>query len=201
MNYHHELFNRLLTAENNLSFKLSKVGAVLRLMQFRFREGGELSDDDETDIRNLVDICLDVIPHHNNGEIDDIDTLTIEYSTELGRQALQAEHLASIVNAMQVIARLDSTCEQLTRAAETVFNLAQSDNTYEPDWLALKELLEARGLLVDVVTINGFPPRPHVQTKEAAKAQKKTERAISKLVQATNRAVDLSKLPMSMAQS
>jgi hypothetical protein len=193
MNHHRELFDRLLTAENNLSFKLLKVGAVMRLMQFRLREGGKLTDEDETDIRTLVDVCLDVMPHHNNGEINDIDNLTIDYSKELKRQALQAEHLDSILNATQIVSRLDSTCEELTKAAEIVFDIAQSDDAYEPDWLTTKETLEARGLLVDVVTIRGFPPSLSVKTKEGARAQKKTQRAISKLVQATNQATGLSK--------
>ena len=201
MNHHRELFDRLLTAENNLSFKLMKVGAVMRLMQFRLREGGKLTDEDETDIRTLVDVCLDVMPHHNNGEINDIDNLTIDFSEELKRQALQTEHLGNIVDAMKIVARLDSTCEELTKAAETVFDIAQSDGTYKFDWLTLKETLEARGLLVDVVTIGGFPPSLSVKTMEGTRALKKTERAISKLGQATNQAVRLSKQAPGMAKS
>ncbi len=201
MNHHSELFDRLLAAENNLSFKLLKVGAVMRLMQFRLREGGKLTDDDETDIRSLVDVCLDVMPHHCNGEINDIDDLTIEYSKELKRQALHAEHLDNIVNAMQIVARLDSTCEELTKAAATVFNIAQSDDAYEPDFLTLRKTLEARGLLVDIVTINGIFLGPSVKTKEGARANKKANRAIAKLIQATNQEVQLSKQPLSMAKS
>lgn len=202
MNQHSELFNRLLTAENNLSFKLLKVGAVMRLMQFRLVEGGKLNDADETDIRALVDVCLDVIPHHENDEINDIDNLTIEYSKELTRQATHAEHLHNIVNAMQIVARLDSSCEELTKAAATVFNIAQSDDAFLPDWITLRETLEARGLLVDVVTIGGICLGPSVKTKEGARAQKKADRAVSKLIQATNQAVALSRQPLSsMAKS
>ena len=201
MNHHRELFDRLLTAENNLSFKLLKVGAVMRLMQFRLREGGKLTDEDETDIRTLVDVCLDVMPHHENGEISDIDNLTIDFSKELKRQALQAEHLGNIVDAMKIVARLDSTCEELTKSAETVFHIAQSDGTYKFDWLTLKETLEARGLLVDIVTINGICLGPSVRTKEGSRAKKKADRAISKLVEATNQAVRLSKQDPGMTQT
>ncbi|QKV56653.1 MAG: hypothetical protein HT580_04915 [Dechloromonas sp.] len=148
MNQHSELFNRLLTAENNLSFKLLKVGAVMRLMQFRLVEGGKLNDADETDIRALVDVCLDVIPHHENDEINDIDKLTIEYSKELTRQATHAEHLHNIRTPCRSLQGLIALVKNSPRQRQP-FSILLSLMMLLPDWITLRETLEARGLLVD----------------------------------------------------
>ena len=201
MDAHFEIFSKLNDSGNNLSTQILKAGAVLRLMKFRFMAGDKMTPADETDIAALLDVCVESMPHHNEGEIDAIDNLNLKYSQALKQQVSRADNLKSIVAAMQTIARLDSTCEELSNAAEIVFDLSQKDRSFEPDWLSLKEALELRGLTVEVVRMGNLCMGPSVRTKAGNKAQKSADRALAKLIQATNQQIALSQQIPSAAQA
>jgi len=182
MDTHFEIFSKLDDCGNSLSNKVLRAGSVLRMMQFRLLEGGKMTRADETDIAALVDVCIESMPHHNGGEIDAILSLNIEYSTALKKQAKRADDLGCILAATRIVAHPNATCEELTKAAASVFEIFIADRTFEPEWLAFVGSIEVRGLHVEVLKIGNLPPRPEVTTKKDRRARRKVTTAINMLV-------------------
>ena len=151
------------------------------------------------DIAALVDVCVESMPHHNEGEIDAIDNINLEYSRALKQQTSRVDDLSRILTAMQIVARLDSTCEQLSKAANTVFDIFEKDSSFEPDWRSLKETLESRGLTVEIIRIGGICLGPSVRTKAGNKAKRNADRILEKAIQANNQQLFLSKQVPGMA--
>lgn len=196
MDTHFEIYSKLTDVGNSLSSKILKAGAVLRLMQFRLLEGRKLTPDDETDMAALLDVCIEAMPHHDDGEIDAIDRLNIEYSTALEKQAKRADDLGCILAATRIVAHPNATCEELTKAAASVFEIFKADLTFEPEWLAFVESIKVRGLHVEVLTIGNFPSYPKLTTKETRRASRKLTNAMNMMIQRVDQLTTLNKKPV-----
>lgn len=171
-----------------------KAGALLRMVQFRLTSGDDLSESDTEDLSTVVDLCVEFMPHHYDDVNDALDGVYIQCAAALKTEATRSNYLEAILNATRIVGRLDNTCEELGAAAKTVFEIAQADGAYEPDWRTLRETIEARGLFVDVITINKFSPSIRVVTKEGRKAARRSDRAVKQLVAISREQDALSKL-------
>ncbi|MBI4740728.1 MAG: hypothetical protein HY777_04025 [Betaproteobacteria bacterium] len=191
-----EIYRSFSEARENLTDRTLRAGALLRLMQFRFKNGERLADSEEHDIGVLVDVCLESMPHHYSDVNDPLDEIESQFRRSANGEARRAERIERILNAMQIVARFDTSCEELTKAAETVFNIAKEDQSFEPDWRTLVETIEARGLHICVETIGNFCLGPDVYTKEARKEKLKTRRAINNMRTSINKEVELSRVKL-----
>ena len=180
-----EITTAFVKVKRPLFDRTQNAGALLRMVQFRLTSEDELSESDTEDLSTVVDLCVGFLPNHQEDVNDALNGVYMQCADALKTEATRSNHLAAILNATQIVARLDSTCEELGAAARTVFEIAQADGAYEPDWRTLRETIEARGVFVDVITTNGFPPYPRVVTKEGRKAARRTDRVVKQLVAAT----------------
>ena len=178
--------------------RVQRAGALLRMVQFRLQNGAEMSKLESEDLGIIVDLCAESMPHHYDEVDGPLDGVYFQVAAALKTEATRSNRLEDILNAMQMVARLDSTCEELTTAAKTVFDIAQADGAYEPDWRTLRETLETRGLLVEVTPFGNVCSVLNVTTKAGQKAKKKTARVIAKLIEATNQETALSQQVPSM---
>lgn len=186
MDIQKDIDTRFYETSNKLTDKTLRAGALLRLMQFRFKEGGRLAEPEEDDMAELVDVCLESMPHHFTDVNYPLDELISQYRRAMQAEAKHAACLNTILDSMQIVARLDASCEDLTAAATEVHNLAEADKAYEQDWRTLKETIEARGLYVETVT-RGVS----VTTKALRAAHRRFARATSQLVKQCNIATEL----------
>ncbi len=173
-----EIYAGFTEAGSNISTRTHRAWALLRLMQYRFKNGGRLADSEEHDMEVLVDVCLETMPRHDDDINDPLDVLDTQVRRAMKAEAKRTECLANILNSMQIVARNDATCEELTAAAGKVFEIAKAHDAYEPDWRTLKKTVEARGLKVSILTIGGLCLGPSVRTKAMRKAGEKADRIV-----------------------
>lgn len=160
--------------------------AVLRLLQFRFREQNGDNPISIDEVAWLVDLVGGTLPDPNqvHDQADSFNTaarLSLRFAIDHG------ETMEAIVKAMTTIAGGAETLEAISAAADRVYGFAQESPVYAPHWEACAAALVSRGFHVDIETISGYPPKPRVATPETKKAKLRTRRAIQSLVKAANR--------------
>ena len=190
-----DFYDALNAAWNAISEKTRGVRAVLQVLRQSFEDDREGALE-RADIAALVGICLKGLPDLTR-EIDapftTIEAARIAERKETRERMETLERLRPILDSMRVVARLDASCEELSAAAATVFDIARADDAYGPDWLALKEIIEVRGLAVEVMTIGELCLGPRVSTKAMRKASRRADRAVASVARATAEEIALSK--------
>lgn len=161
---------------NRLCEKTLRTGAVLRLLEFRLLNTDRHEDAvDMNDVHQLVSLAAESLPHHYddvNDKLDDFETAS--------RQAVRAAHarrvkLETILQAMTIAARADSSLADISTAAVKVFEIATADPAHEADWQAFRDAVETHGYRVDIEEI-GAVQFPRVSTRETREIERKIRR-------------------------
>ena len=97
------------------------------------QNGDELSELDSEDLGIVVDLCAESLPNHHDEVNGPLDGVYLQFTAALKAEETRSNCLESILNAMKTVSRLDSTCEELSNAAKTVFDISDKDRIFEPD--------------------------------------------------------------------
>lgn len=183
------------TASNALQDSDLKVRAILRLVSFRMLEGGTLNGDEEVEIATLVKECAEAMSAGRAENFDAIEKSAMGLNKVVDIEVNRATTISRILEATRTVARRDASCNELEKAAQAVFEIANSEERFEPDWLATKKLIEKRGLRVEVKTIGNIPPMVGVTSSAIRQAERRTDIAQARFVRSVQRISALSDAP------
>lgn len=182
-------------ASNALQDSDLKIRAILRLVSYRMREGGKLNVDEEVEIATLVTECAETMSTGRDENFDAIEESAMGLKKVVDTEVSRATTIARILEATRTVARRDASCKELEKAAQAVFEIANSDERFEPDWLATKNLIEKRGLRVEVKTIGNFSPMVGVTSSAIRQAERRTNIAQGRFVRSVQHISALSNAP------
>lgn len=183
-------FNHLPRAVSDHAYELSKrthrAGAVLRLLQFGFNNDHRDDKICPYDVRELVDLTLEVLPHHYTDVLDPLDALSNQSARAVFAAQTENENLTAILAAMTVAARGDSTPNDIDAAAGIVFKLARSNPAYESNWRAFCAVVEGRGYRLRVRKTTDHLAEPLVYTPELERLSRKVDRSQAAFISAVH---------------
>jgi len=182
-------------ASNALQDSDLKIRAILRLVSYRMREGGKLNGDEEVEIATLVTECAEAMSVGRAENFDAIGESAMGLKKVVDTEVNRATTIARILEATRTVARRDASCNELGKAAQTVFEIANSDKRFETDWQATKKLIEKRGLRVKVKTLGNFSPMVAVTSSAIRRAARQTDIAQASFVRSVQRLSALSEAP------
>jgi hypothetical protein len=186
------------TAENacnTLQDSELKTLATLRLISFRMNQGNSLSSDEETEIATLIRQCTADMSVGREESFDSIEKSVMDLKQAIDAETGRATAIFKILDATRTVAQRDASCSDLENAANAVFEIANSDERFNPDWIYTKKLIEERGLHVEVKIIGNFSPMVFVSSPEVRKARKRTEKLQTQFVQSVQRLSKLTEAP------
>jgi hypothetical protein len=158
--------------------RVHRVGVVLRLMQFRYQRSDSLSQHlPPDDVAALLDLMLEMLPDAP----DDIETPPNDLDRLARRSLFEAltgnEGQRIMLEAMTVAARRDATLGELDAAAQSAWDLAQTDPAFEPDWRRFSAAIESQGYRLEVAQMGNFNCA-QIVTPERSKAWRQRDRAL-----------------------
>lgn len=159
--------------------------ALLRLVKESIEgRGCDLSHDDVSEVADLIDTALEVLPHHYNDVYDPVHVGLGKLSKEHGEQVNSTHALARIVEAMAVAAKPDVTVAELESQAKTVYAMAQKNEAYMSDWETLRDAIKARGFRVLEGKDDGADLGPSVVSSEMVKSARGNVQRIMREIKA-----------------
>lgn len=170
-----------------------RVNVVLRLLQ-SYYAGNEEARLDQDDMAELTDMLAGIMPHHYGEVNDPLDEFDTTAYAEVNDAINYGDTLNTLLEAMTIAARGDSTPEELSEAAGKVLDIANADPAYEPDWQTFVDVVESRGYVVSHLESKGLRLLPLVATPEMAKLKRKQDRAVVSLVNATRQTTAASRV-------
>lgn len=179
---HKETLDNISHVGYSLCNKTLRAGAVLRFMKFRFMHGERLSEDEESDISALVDVCLETMPHHYKDALDPLDEIRTQIREDINGEKEHSARLQIVRNAMLVIGKAGANLLELSKAASAVLSIAEMDDSYWQDWKAIKGMLKTRGLSVHVEGIKGKVTWAEVRDAATRKKKRWTEKCAREFV-------------------
>lgn len=189
-------FDEALEHFSNTTYTLCKqthrVSAVLRLMQSHYLGKGKGSIDLD-DIQELTDLLIDTLPHHYHDLNDPLEEFDRAARAATKDAIHYGDTLNTLLEAMTVAARGDSTPEDISEAAGKVLDIANADPAYEPDWQTFVDVVESRGYVVSHLESHGLRMLPLVATPEMAKLKRKQDRAVVSLIKAAHQTTGASR--------
>lgn len=182
-------------AFNALSESESRIRAILRLISNRLLDGNRLDAEEEIDLMVLLSECADAMTSSRGESFNALDKHAIGCAKAIENEAAKANTIRRILDATRTLARRGASCDDLAKAAQTVFDIANNDASFAADWLATKRLIEMRGLRVEVVSIGNFPPSVEVTSAAVRQAKSKTLKQQGRFVRAVQRQSALAASP------
>lgn len=179
---------------HTLQRSTQRVGTILRLMQQYFlsskADDTELCEDD---IAEMVGLLAETLPHHYTGVNDPLEKFSTA-ATHAMRAATRREGLmGEIIDALAAAGRSGATLEELREAANKVYLIARDDSTYEPYLKKLVDVIESRGFKTTTRQIGNFTPELYVSDSESERANRRSMKAVEKLVSAANEETKISR--------
>lgn len=182
-------------AFNALSESESRIRAILRLVSNRLLDGNRLDAEEEIDLMVLLSECADAMTSGRGESFNALDKHAIGCAKAIEAEAAKANTVRRILEATRTVARRDASCDELAKAAQTVFEIASAGGHFEPDWQETKRLIEMRGLRVEVVALSNYPPRIEVTSAAVRQAKNKMLKQQGRFVRAVQRQSALAASP------
>lgn len=164
-------------AFNALSESESRIRAILRLVSYRLLDGARLDAEEENDLVLLLAECADAMTTDRGESFDALNKHAIGCAKAIEIEATQVNTVRRILDATRAVARRHTSCDELTKAAQTVFEVANIDPCFAADWQATKRLIEMRGLRVEVVAAGNSRRSIEVTPAVVRKAKSKPQKA------------------------
>ncbi|MCB1908455.1 MAG: hypothetical protein KDH15_13890 [Rhodocyclaceae bacterium] len=176
---------------NEASERVRRARAVLRALHAGMIERWSRLDgvdaDEASDAECLVDLALELLPHHYDGEINAIEgELRQIYQLDRDREAREGL-LAELLEAMTLASLPDTPIEHLQKVASRVYAIATEHAEFAGRFEDLRAALQRRGLVVEVQIIQGVDLGPAVMTPERAKATKRIAKRSERFVRSVRR--------------
>lgn len=164
-----------------------RAGTVLRLMQHYFAtqnaDNAVLCEDDTA---AMIDLLIETLPHHDDDVNDPLDAFDSAARRTLRNSVRREAIMSEIIDAITIAARGDSTLEEIQDAAITVYRIAKDDPAYAPDFQRIIDVIQSRGFTVSLKHARGIELGPCVDSAETARAQRRTDKAMHKMIDECN---------------
>jgi len=182
-------------AFNALSESESRIRAILRLASNRLLSGKRLDAEEEADLMILLSDCADAMTSGRGENFNALENHAIGCAKAIEAEAAKANTVRRILDATRTVARRDASCDDLAKAARTVFEMASVDVCFAADWQETKRLIEMRGLRVEVTTVGNYPPSVEVTSAAVRQARNKMLKQQGRFVRAVQRQSALAASP------
>jgi hypothetical protein len=133
--------------------RVRKGRAVLKMLKFWLNEHHSrqgVTDQDLSDVEDLVDMALDELPHHYEDINDPVDEMIGQAGSAIKAAQRWQERTETVLEALTVATWPDVSVGELSRQAQRLAAVADADDRLVEAWEAFKRLLEPHGLKVAV---------------------------------------------------
>lgn len=163
--------------------RVRKGRAALKMLRFWLNEHDSrrgVTEQDLSDVQDLVDMALEALPHHYEDINDPVDEMTgrARLAVEEGERRKERTEIA--LEALTVATWPNASASELNRQAQRLATVADVNECLVEAWESFKRLLAPRGLVVVVERdAEGEISGVSVLNAEALAEYRRLERATS----------------------